>query len=812
MQEIRRSAGMARTGQNGGRMSTTLRQKAVWLRQFLSVRPDMLRYIRLIRRSDHFDRGHYRQAGPPLHPLFQRFPERHYAIFGEREGRAPHPDFDAAAYLRANPDLADWPGAAYDHFLRYGRAEGRPLNAPPSAPPVRLSEPPRLPQPGERPASEPYAIVVHLYYPELWNEIATALDGLDIAFDLFVTLADRGPAADGRGCAQAGLAARIQRRFPRALVVTMPNRGRDILPFVHLVNSGLLDPYRAVAKVHGKRSPHRDDGDAWRRHLIGDILQGAQTGRLLNRFIADDRAGIWVADGQHYRAAQWWGSNHERTAWLLRRAQLRPGDAPQGFPAGSIYWLKPEVLRMIRGLRLDQTLFEPEAGQLDGTLAHAFERAVGALAAAADLGLRETADLRAGPGRRPRTAAAAPLSPAKRRAHPPRYVSAFYLPQFHRVAENDRWWGQGYTEWQAASRARPQFDGHDQPVLPGALGFYDLRQTDIMAEQAGLAHRAGVDAFCVYHYWFDGRRLLSAPLDGLMARRDIAFPFYLCWANESWWRNWDGLSGEVLVAQRYRPGFEEALALSTLPYMSDPRYQRPDGIRPRFVIYRPGELPEPRRNIERMRAAWRQLGIGEVELGAVRFHGAEGDSLAADLVDFWIEMPPHGLVEPEDYLFGGPAGNRLDLPVHPDFRGLVYDYARLAERATGPAYRATLAIDTIAGIMPSWDNTARRGPRAHIAYGAHPGSFGRWLDALAHHRLKRSYRGELFVNAWNEWGEKATLEPCRHYGMAWIDTLGQWRRNLERIEASEATKHAAPPYTATTEGADGSACPSYRHA
>ena len=91
-----------------------------------------------------------------------------------------------------------------------------------------------------------------------------------------------------------------------------------------------------------------------------------------------------------------------------------------------------------------------------------------------------------------------------------------------------------------------------------------------------------------------------------------------------------------------------------------------------------------------------------------------------------------------------------------------------------------LAADTIAGIMPSWDNTARRGRTAHIAYGANPVSFSRWLRGLSQHRLAGSYRQELFINAWNEWAEKAMLEPSLQYDTAWVDVLGKWRQESQK--------------------------------
>lgn len=144
------------------------------------------------------------------------------------------------------------------------------------------------------------------------------------------------------------------------------------------------------------------------------------------------------------------------------------------------------------------------------------------------------------------------------------------------------------------------------------------------------------------------------------------------------------------------------------------------------------------------------------------------------LFDFHIEMPPHGLVEAASYDFGGPAGNLMgDAGPADGFAGLIYDYNKVAERSLTPRYRRRLPEHTIAGIMPGWDNTARRGARAHIARGANPASFRHWLRRLQETSLETSYRGELFINAWNEWAEKAVMEPTEVFGRLNLDVLAE---------------------------------------
>lgn len=340
---------------------------------------------------------------------------------------------------------------------------------------------------------------------------------------------------------------------------------------------------------------------------------------------------------------------------------------------------------------------------------------------------------------------------------------AFHLPQFHTVPENDRWWGPGFTEWTNVSRALPNYRGHYQPHVPGDLGFYDLSNPEAMKRQAQLAARYGIGGFCHYFYWFTGgRRILEKPLEPLLESKAGDFPFCLCWANENWTRTWDGQERDVLLAQTYEPGDAEDSIAAMEPYLTQPNYIRING-KPLVVIYRPGLLPDAKLWADAWRKHCREAGIGEIYLAFVEsFEKAGGKTDPESLgFDASVEFPPAGagaLIHPP-----GPLYNAR-------FEGRVNDYRQMVRHYLGAA---TPAHTRFRGVMPSWDNTPRRQDAGWTYQHATPGAFQAWTQAMFEETRRQNFGEEriVFINAWNEWGEGAHLEPDQRFGHAWLEAV-----------------------------------------
>lgn|GEM_PF-284447 len=334
-------------------------------------------------------------------------------------------------------------------------------------------------------------------------------------------------------------------------------------------------------------------------------------------------------------------------------------------------------------------------------------------------------------------------------------VIAFYLPQFHPIPENDRWWGKGFTEWTNVGKAVPLFEGHYQPHVPADLGYYDLRVPEIRLEQAEMARRYGVDAFCYWHYWFAGHQLLERPFDEVVRTGQPDFPFCLGWANQTWSGIWHGAPDRVLIEQTY-PGLEDYKAHfdTLLPAFRDPRYLRVHD-RPLFVIYAPTNLPDACLFTSYWQQLAQEAGLGGIYFVAHNVRNPEtyGCQACVDNAPFVSMNAPLVPVIPL-------SGNSV--PKVSRYEDLVLYLKQY--QLSGNEYPL---------VVPNWDNTPRSGSNGFVLQGSTPELFGEMLeDALRKVEQRKDPADRIvFIKAWNEWAEGNHLEPDLLHGHAYLQAL-----------------------------------------
>ena len=351
---------------------------------------------------------------------------------------------------------------------------------------------------------------------------------------------------------------------------------------------------------------------------------------------------------------------------------------------------------------------------------------------------------------------------------------AFYLPQFHPIPENDKWWGKGFTEWLNVTRARPLFPWHYQPHLPADLGFYDLRVPEVRQAQADLAREYGIHGFCYYHYWFNGKRLLERPFNEVLASGKPDFPFCLCWANENWTRRWDGQEQKILMKQEYSEDDDKRHIRWLIEAFKDKRYIRIEG-KPVFLVYSADKLPAPGKTTSIWREEAHKEGIGEIFLCKVESFDDRTDptTLGFDAaVEFQPDVPNLGSPLRRDKFWQW--ARRLKVSSSAYVTNSIYDYGKIVElmlQKPKPSYRYFPCV------LPSWDHSPRRKTDAYIFVNSTPERYGEWLQGTIE-KFRYSEQIYIFINAWNEWAEGAHLEPCQKWGRAYLE---ETRRILVNI-------------------------------
>lgn len=371
-------------------------------------------------------------------------------------------------------------------------------------------------------------------------------------------------------------------------------------------------------------------------------------------------------------------------------------------------------------------------------------------------------------------------------------IIAFYLPQFHEIPENDKWWGKGFTEWVNVRKATQLFKGHNQPRIPLNKNYYNLLDDNVKIWQVELAKKYGVYGFCYYHYWFNGKILLEKPMEQMLRNKKIDLPFCICWANEPWTKAWVN-KREVLIPQFYgsKKEWKEHFEY-LLPFMKDKRYIWVSG-KPFVVIYR----AEVINCLNEMLDYWQELALEEGFPGLTFAYQAINFDLIKKRDDsrfeFDIEFQPsyaihdmsrekgikstklwNGLrsLKQKTYsLFEKKVGFDLERYYNMGKNSTavrIIDYHKVWNAVL---LRVPKTDKNLPGAFVDWDNTPRRKMHGTAYTGCTPEIFEKYLT-LQIKRAKDIYHKDmLFMYAWNEWAEGGYLEPDEMNGYGYLQAI-----------------------------------------
>jgi len=347
-------------------------------------------------------------------------------------------------------------------------------------------------------------------------------------------------------------------------------------------------------------------------------------------------------------------------------------------------------------------------------------------------------------------------------------IIALYLPQYHPIPENDKWWGKGFTEWTNVGKAKPLFRGHYQPRVPADLGYYDLRLPEVRQAQADMAKEYGIEGFCYWHYWFgNGKRLLERPFNEVLNSGEPDFPFCLGWANHSWKGIYSGVkSKESLIDQTYGGISDyERHFYDILPAFLDKRYITVDGS-PFFLIFDPFDIPDVNTFID----CWQNL-AQKNNLQGIHFvaHSYFSEKIST-LIDMGFDAV--NTVRLFDYQKKGisflqKAVSKIKREIFNI--GFYPEYKQTIQFFSG---EEDYQVNVYPTIIPDWDHSARTGKYGTILKNSNPELFGKHIEKTFQYlKSKPDQHKIVILKSWNEWAEGNYIEPDLKFGRQYLEML-----------------------------------------
>lgn len=358
-------------------------------------------------------------------------------------------------------------------------------------------------------------------------------------------------------------------------------------------------------------------------------------------------------------------------------------------------------------------------------------------------------------------------------------IIAYYLPQFHEVEENNKWWGEGFTEWVSTKNAEKLFEKHDQPKEPLDNNYYNIMNREIVEWQTYIASKYNIYGFCYYHYWFSGDKLLEKPVENLLAWTDIEQKFCFCWANHSWYKSKDGKK-QILKEQTYGNIEEWDEHFNYLiEFFNDDRYIKVNN-KPLFIIYDSKSIPNINDRVAFYDKKCKENGFSGISI--VESINQKKYSKKCNLTENILLREPAIAFSNISFMnrlkrkvkmsiLNMCTGRKIrvldkvmNLPIKYSYDMIWSNIVKFAENTLEKEKNIYL------GAFTNWDNTPRHGIRGSVIINNNIEIFKKNMWRLKN--LGDKYDVEfLFINAWNEWAEGMYLEPDTKMRYAYLEII-----------------------------------------
>ena len=199
------------------------------------------------------------------------------------------------------------------------------------------------------------AVCLHLFYPDLWPILQNSLQLIPEPYDIYITIPDF-------ACTRK--LELIANEQSNAYFIPCTNRGRDVLPFIRLLNQRIFDGYDVVCKIHSKKSLHISSGDQWLTQILGSLLGNKdKISTIINKFRTQPDIGLIGPKEQLIERGHPAHGSCKHLQRLFDRFFIGKEYCDRPFFAGTMFWFRPAAFNGFKNLKLTTNDLPLEMGQ-----------------------------------------------------------------------------------------------------------------------------------------------------------------------------------------------------------------------------------------------------------------------------------------------------------------------------------------------------------------------------------------------------------------------------------------------------------------
>ncbi len=213
------------------------------------------------------------------------------------------------------------------------------------------------------------AVVIHAFYFDIFVRIIEKTGSISTPYTLYITT--------HQGIAQE-VSSYVKSLGLDAHIEVYENKGRDILPFLKIINLIKTNGHQVILKLHTKKSPHKfAKGRSWCDSMVDQLLEETIVDKAIEIFAAYPTIGLISPHRHLYPLGRKAGSNMVRITELADKIGYQGNINQQWFVGGTMFYARANAFDSLLKLEIKDADFEKEPIPMDGTLAHILERFFG---------------------------------------------------------------------------------------------------------------------------------------------------------------------------------------------------------------------------------------------------------------------------------------------------------------------------------------------------------------------------------------------------------------------------------------------------